>query len=71
VKFGKKGASDIIGCLPDGRFLAVEAKAPGKKPTKAQREYLERVAADGGLALVVDEVGSLGVLLRRLYPGRG
>ena len=26
IRFGYKGSSDIIGILPDGRFLAVECK---------------------------------------------
>lgn len=77
MRFGKPGSSDILGILPrgidspPGRFFACECKATGKKPTKLQRAYLERVAADGGLALVVDEVDSLAITLRRMFPGRG
>jgi hypothetical protein len=72
IKFGKKGSSDLLAVLPPhGQLMAVEVKAPGKKPTKLQQAYLERVAEAGGLAIVIDDVGSLGMYLRRLYPGRG
>jgi hypothetical protein len=27
MSLGLKGSADILGCLPDGRFLAVEVKA--------------------------------------------
>jgi hypothetical protein len=30
----ERGISDILGCLPDGRFLAIEVKAPKGKPTE-------------------------------------
>lgn len=59
VQFGKKGSSDILGVLKGGRFLAIEAKAPGKKPTEEQQRFLDAVTAAGGLALVVDDVATL------------
>lgn len=52
VQFGMTGASDIIGCLPDGRFLAIEVKRKGEKPTPEQLAFLSRVAQAGGVALV-------------------
>lgn len=54
VRFsGAKGLSDIIGILPSGRFLAIEAKVGRNKPTEAQEEFLARVRASGGVAAVV------------------
>lgn len=44
-----KGSSDLIGWFK-GRFLAIEVKRPGKKPTKAQECFIEKVKADGGIA---------------------
>jgi hypothetical protein len=46
------GISDIIGCLPkSGRLFAIEVKRPGKAPTPAQQNFLNKVSASGGLAM--------------------
>lgn len=52
------GISDIIGTYK-GRFLAIETKRVGNKPTEDQRGFLERVDKEGGIAIVaysVDDV---------------
>lgn len=46
------GVSDLIGCLPGGRFFSCEIKRPGKKPTAHQLAFLEKVNAKGGLGIV-------------------
>lgn len=56
---GLKGVSDILGCLPDGRFLAIECKVPGNKPTPDQAAFLEMVAKNNGVALVINDVREL------------
>lgn len=61
-RFGKPGSSDILGILDDGRFLAIEVKRPGKEPTEVQREFLENINKNGGLAFVaysVDDARSM------------
>ncbi|MFA7557206.1 MAG: hypothetical protein WCZ20_05335 [Hydrogenophaga sp.] len=55
-QYANNGTSDILACV-DGRFVAIEAKAGDNKPTALQVEYLERVEAAGGLALVINEKG--------------
>jgi hypothetical protein len=52
VNFGKVGSSDIIGILDDGRFLAIELKAPGGVPTMDQIMFLAEIAKRGGVAFV-------------------
>jgi len=47
-----QGVSDILGILPDGRFLAIEVKRPGGKPTPQQEAFLDAVKQAGGLAFV-------------------
>lgn len=47
----KAGTSDKTCCLPNGIFCAVECKA-STKLTDAQRKYLDRVEALGGVAIV-------------------
>ena len=44
------GSSDIIGLTPNGRFLAIEAKAGTGRPTKEQRTFITAVKAAGGVA---------------------
>ncbi len=63
VRYGKVGSSDILGILDGGRFLAIECKAPGKKPTESQLAFLAAVEREGGLAVCVDSVAALAAIL--------
>lgn len=56
IRFGHPGTSDILGLLPNGRFLAIEVKRPGGKPTEAQLEFIDNINANGGLAFVSDNL---------------
>lgn len=47
------GSSDLIGIGPGGRFLALEIKVPGKRPTVEQQMFLDLVVARGGIAACV------------------
>lgn len=51
-QFGKVGSGDILGLTKTGRFFSIEVKAPGKKPTDKQIEFINSVNASGGLAFV-------------------
>lgn len=51
-RFGKPGASDIIGILPDGKFLAIEVKRPHGKLKPDQRMFLDEIGCNGGVAIV-------------------
>lgn len=53
--YQEAGTPDIIGCL-GGRMLALEAKQPGKQPTKLQVRRLEEWRAAGAIAGVVTSV---------------
>lgn len=60
VRFGQPGSADILGILPpDGRLVAVECKCGRNEPTELQRDWLQRVAGAGGLALVVYSLDEL------------
>ena len=52
--FGASGVPDIVGCYK-GKFFGIECKANGNKPTALQTLNLEHIAAQGGIALVIDE----------------
>ena len=62
--YGTSGVPDIVGCYR-GRFFGIECKANGNKPTVLQQINLDKIAATGGIALVIDEknVASLEGLL--------
>jgi hypothetical protein len=67
VRFGVVGASDLIGAIrPIGRLIALECKVPGRKPTAAQRAYLQAVRDAGGVAVVIDDLSTLARVLDRL-----
>ena len=65
LHFGKKGSADILGCLPGGRFLAVEVKAPDGRLTPEQSGFLETIRGLGGVAVVVKSRRELDEALRR------
>ena len=64
LHFGRKGSSDIIGLLPDGRFLAVEVKSDHGRISPEQSVFLERIRGSGGLAVVVKSWQELDQVLR-------
>lgn len=57
----RKGAADIQGMAPNGRFLAIEIKAKGdqldkdKKNPYRQENFLKEIGQKGGIAFVVAE----------------
>jgi len=61
--FGRKthqiGVSDIVGCTKEGRFIAIEVKKQGGKPTVEQIEFIVDVVKHGGIGMIaysLDEV---------------
>jgi hypothetical protein len=63
------GSSDLIGWTWDGRFLAVEVKRPGWRPTPKwgagpQARFIEAVRRAGGVAGVARSREELRELLR-------
>ena len=52
IRFGWPGCSDVLGMLRDGRFLAVEVKAPAGRLRPEQALFLERINKAGGLGFV-------------------
>lgn len=54
-----KGVSDIICVLKGGRTAAIEVKSKTGRVAPHQQEFLDKVAAHGGLALVVRSIQDL------------
>lgn len=72
VRFShRKGISDIIGLLPDGRFLAVEVKMPGKRKnlTPDQSQFLDEVNAMHGVAVCVTSLDELADAMSKVMRG--
>ena len=59
VQFGEKGLADIIGILPDGKFLAVECKSAKGTQTIHQRNFQLIVERSGGVYLLVKDAQHL------------
>jgi len=54
--FGKSGVPDIVACYK-GKFLGIECKANGGKPTALQDKNLMEIIGVGGFSILVDEGG--------------
>ena len=52
VRFGMKGSADILACY-QGRFVAVECKREGKRPSPDQVRYAVAVRNAEGIYVVV------------------
>lgn len=62
--YGVGGVPDFI-CCWGGQFMAIEAKAPGKRKNTSEKQKLqiEAIRAADGLVLVVDDVSQLEPML--------
>lgn len=49
------GSSDIIGIAPGGRFIAIEVKRPGGKPTEQQVIFIDFINKMGGFGIILDD----------------
>ena len=48
---GAKGDPDLVACVPDGRFVALEIKRDDKqKPTIMQKRKIKQILENGGIA---------------------
>lgn len=56
VRYGTPGSSDILGCLPDGRFLAIECKSPIGRPTSDQLVFIKNIRDRGGIAFIARSI---------------
>lgn len=54
VSPGNDGVPDRLVCLPGGRAVFVELKAPGKKPTRLQLLQQRKLAELGFITLTLD-----------------
>lgn len=62
---GVHGIPDFV-CCYKGKFISIEAKAPGKEPTENQKDRGDEIIIAGGTWIVVDKVEDLTQLERIL-----
>lgn len=64
---GRSGVPDILACVK-GRFLGIEAKTVGNRPTALQEREMSHIRDSGGATIVVDEtnLNALAELIRIL-----
>lgn len=69
--YGRSGVPDFIVCIR-GKFLALECKANGNKPTPLQEREMESICRSGGCAHVINEdnVDSLPATLDAMLDDR-
>jgi len=65
-KYSINGVSDILGILPDGRFLAIEVKTPIGVVSKDQKEFLKNVNDNGGVGFVAKKIEDINYLKSKL-----
>ena len=63
--YAKAGVSDILACIK-GRFVAIEVKRPGNKPTAVQLHFITAVNSIGGLAFWADNLQDVKDKLKEL-----
>jgi Holliday junction resolvase len=54
--YGKSGVPDFVACYKS-KFIGIECKANGNKPTALQEKNLMQIVGVGGFAILVDENG--------------
>lgn len=63
--YGASGVPDILVCH-QGKFIAIECKANGNKPTALQSQHMKRINEGGGIAVVVDE-NNVASMMEKLF----
>jgi hypothetical protein len=56
---------DFLVCIR-GHFIAIETKAPGKKPTERQETTIEQIKSAGGHVFVVDNDETLALACKAI-----
>lgn len=63
MTLGYPGEADITGQMKDGRFLAIEIKMPGEKPSQSQLEFLNMIKTNNGVAGWTDSIDGAKAIL--------
>lgn len=64
---GLRGVSDILGVLPNGKFLAVEVKSPSGRVSEEQERFIAKVNELGGRAIIARSIEDVKVGLNGVF----
>lgn len=67
IRLAPKGTSDIIGCLGNGKMLAIEVKRPKGVPTSDQQNFIDKINQRGGVAFVATSIDDVEKELKERY----
>jgi hypothetical protein len=62
------GIADIVGCIPNGKFLAIEVKSKVGRPTPAQLAYITGKQRSKGIAFISRSVEQTYDQLEKFWP---
>lgn len=58
-RFGFPGSPDILGILPDGRYLGIEIKTGNAVQNKNQKKFERKIKDNNGIYLVIRSLENL------------
>lgn len=64
--YATAGVSDILACIK-GRFVAIEVKKPGGKPSALQLNFINAINSIGGIAFWTDNLDDVKDKLKGLF----
>lgn len=67
-KYTNIGMSDIIGILPNGRYLAIEVKSKTGRPSEHQLKFITTINASKGVAFIARSVEQVYDSLSHFWP---
>lgn len=70
LQLGESGWPDIIGFMPDGRFVGIEVKAPKGRKRDKQEQWAEKAKAAGCVVGTVRSVAEAVALVQRARKER-
>lgn len=65
-RFHINGTADVLGCLPGGKFIALEVKTKRGRATQNQKDFLQRISVLGGKAAIVKSIDDVKAVLEEM-----
>jgi len=65
IRYAFVGCSDILGQLKNGQLLAIEVKSATGVLSESQREFINKVNTNGGVAFVARSIDDVEINLKK------
>jgi len=59
IRFGFPGSPDIVGIMPDGRYLGIEIKTGSAVQNKNQKKFEKKIKDNNGIYLIIRSLEGL------------